>query len=125
MLKKSILIVMLSTSVFSFEGILMSIITKTMLPELKKELLVEEKVLTTGRKCFAKAKNLVEANNCNRKLEKINNEEFEDFDVWDNTTRDKLFKFIDHNLKVIDCIKKSKNATQADACGDLEDDVDL
>ena len=88
-----------------------------MYPRMKQEILKQEKIMQFGKKCFAKAETLKEANKCNQQANEMSGDGEDDFDSWDPKMKKMILGEINRFLKkVIPCIKKAKNVNQMQAC---------
>jgi hypothetical protein len=99
------------------EGLLLSHITKTKLPQLQLKAKSKKEVLLFGKKCLSKATTKYEANLCNKKVLKKDSEfDIDNFDKWDEKEKQSTLKIIDKNIKFMDCLIDAVNISQAVEC---------
>lgn len=89
---------------------------KSMLPQMKEQILAQESILIFGKECLGKADTLKEANLCNQKANKMSNEEEEDFEEWNPEIKKEILGFISQGILQMDCIKKAKGMNEIQKC---------
>ncbi len=90
---------------------------EAMLPRMKQEMLVDEKMMRFGYECLSKANTLKEANICNSKANTMSGEEEEPFDEWSPSTKKEILGFLEQYLNVmIPCVNKAENMKAMRQC---------
>jgi hypothetical protein len=99
------------------EGLLLGSMTKTMLPDLKKESKEAKILLLSGQKCLHKAKTLKEANSCNDQLRAKDPElEVDDFTQWTSKEKAEVDTFVNEHVAFYDCIIDAPTISIAAEC---------
>ena len=106
------------------EGLVMSAMTRNVLPGIKDDAARMKPVFTFGKQCFSTASNLDEARNCNKEAVKVAHEnglndfEVEDFKQWNDQVRANVLKEIEGMLTYIACTEAARNITEYAKCDD-------
>lgn len=89
----------------------------SMLPQMKQEILSEEKTMRLAKECLGDAGTLKEANICNSKLNEMSGEEEEPFTSWNPEEKQQVMQEIDQYLNmVLPCVKRAQNAQAMQMC---------
>jgi hypothetical protein len=119
--KKYMLLIVIALTVSGcsgkHEGLLLGSMTKTMLPEIKKESKEAKMFLLSGQKCLHKAKTVEEANACNDQLRAKDPElEVDDFTQWTSKEKAEVDKFVNEHVAFYDCIIAAPTVSVAAEC---------
>jgi len=90
-----------------------------MLPQMKKEIIEQEGIMTFARDCIQSASSLSEANECNRQVEKKLGEEIDkndDIKVWNDQEKSKILAEINEGLKSVQCVKDASTVKDIKGC---------
>ncbi len=135
---KKLLMILLSTTSLALyaaesadtppkEGFFKSVLTRTLLPEIKTELAETKEFLLFGQECFPAASTLEDANACNATLRKMSRKaefariEMDDFEKWDEQELNTTLRQIDEMLRGMQCPEEARNLTELEACPEIDD----
>lgn len=99
------------------EGLVLHMMTKQMLPDMKKEVSRDKQEVLKARSCYSKAKTLEVANRCNDVIQK-KGFEIDDLNVWNTENQQVVIAKIDRYLLEAACILEAKNISEATECED-------
>ncbi len=108
------------------EGPLFAHWTKKYYPSVHAQALKDKEVLEYAKRCFTAAKDVADANNCNKGVltRNPNFEDIEDFDEWDLEEKEEVLEVIEQNQRYIDCMIAAKNITEmADKCKEPRENI--
>jgi len=96
------------------------IITKDIIPEVKKYGKRELIAMEYANRCFTKASTVDEANICRVNIVKKfgNDYSLDKFQSWDKPTKQKVLNFLSHNTSAISCYMKANEAKDIIGCKD-------
>lgn len=99
------------------EGLVLHVMTKQMLPDMKKEVSRDRQEVLKARSCYSKAKTLEVANSCNDVIQK-KGFEIDDLNVWNKENQQAVISKIDTYLLEAACILEASNISEATECED-------
>lgn len=90
-----------------------------MFPQMKKEILSQDKALHFAKECFSSADTLQDAKKCEKKLDDMMGQESEPenkIEKWDKKRKKEILSEIEDALKAISCAKEAKNMQDMQQC---------
>lgn len=87
-----------------------------MLPQMKQQILSQEKALRFAKSCLSNADSFKEAKNCEKKINKMMGERGEHIHKWDAKTKKETLHEIDRGLEGMACVKKAQTAQAIEQC---------
>jgi len=87
-----------------------------MLPQMKQQILSQEKVIKFAKTCLERSNTLKDANDCEKMMSKRLNQPSEPFLKWDSKIKKETLLDIEKGLKSMDCIKKANTMKEIQKC---------
>lgn len=107
------------------EGLVLSAMTKKILPKAKADADRMKPIFTFGKECFSKAQDLAAAKACNAGALDVAREqglgdefEVEDFDEWNEDVRKGVLDEIEGMLTYVACTEAARNISEYAECDD-------
>lgn len=102
------------------ESAISNAIIAAMMPQIKQEVLSQEKAIRFAKSCFQDADTLGEAKACDKKLSAMlgeeADEEEEPLTKWDAQTKKETLQEIEQALKGVECAKKAQTVQEMQQC---------
>ena len=95
-------------------------------PKIHAQAIKDKEVLEFAKNCFTAAQDKEDANECNKDVLKRNPnfEDIENFNKWDEETRNEVLETIKRNIHYLECMIDAKNITEmADKCDEPRDNI--
>ena len=87
-----------------------------MLPQMKQQILSQEKAVRFAKKCLSDADTLKEAKACEKKINAITRQHGKHIRKWDAATKKQTLSDIDRALVGMECVKKAQSAQAIQQC---------